>query len=233
MTIDIIKAAIVRASQLPSPTESAKAYRAVLADVITLLYERTSRAKPETASLLELVDSDVVSDFVQDGDIVNSLHYVRILGMNAEHDLKIKKTEAKLSYNNLMYITGLISATDNDTRSSYQKPPYMSEATTRKLYIDLYLRESGWDVLETENSAIAGKAGIEIKVDGMPNSQGVGFCDYVLYGRNGNPLAIVEAKKTSVSPEKGRHQVDLYGECMKAVYGYKPVLYYTNGYVTI
>ncbi|MBO7181543.1 MAG: DEAD/DEAH box helicase family protein, partial [Kiritimatiellae bacterium] len=33
-------------------------------------------------------------------------------------------------------------------------------------------------------------------------------------------------------PEKGRHQVDLYGECFKAVYGYKPVLYYTNGYTT-
>ena len=77
-----------------------------------------------------------------------------------------------------------------------------------------------------------GKAGIEIKVDGMPNAQGIGFCDYVLWGRDGKPLAIVEAKKTSVSPEKGRHQVDLYGDCMKAVYGYKPILYYTNGYGT-
>ena len=108
----------------------------------------------------------------------------------------------------------------------------MSEANTRKLYIDLYLKEAGWDVLDTENVAIAGKAGIEIKVEGMPNAQGIGFCDYVLYGRDGKPLAIVEAKKTSVSPEKGRHQVDLYGECMKAIYGYKPILYYTNGYVT-
>ena len=108
----------------------------------------------------------------------------------------------------------------------------MSEANTRKLYIDLYLKEAGWDVLDAENVAIAGKAGIEIKVEGMPNAQGIGFCDYVLYGRDGKPLAIVEAKKTSVSPEKGRHQVDLYGECMKAIYGYKPILYYTNGYVT-
>ena len=66
----------------------------------------------------------------------------------------------------------------------------------------------------------------------MPNPQGKGYCDYVLYGRNGKPLAIVEVKKTSVSPEKGRHQVDLYAECMKAVYGYKPIMYYTNGYTT-
>ena len=57
------------------------------------------------------------------------------------------------------------------------------------------------------------KAGIEIKVLGMPNETGEGFCDYVLYGRDGLPLAIVEAKKTSVSPEKGRHQVELYGKC--------------------
>lgn len=71
----------------------------------------------------------------------------------------------------------------------------MSEATTRKLYIDLYLREAGWDVLETENVCVAGKAGIEIQVNGMPNSQGIGFCDYVLYGRDGKPLAIVEAKR--------------------------------------
>lgn len=64
----------------------------------------------------------------------------------------------------------------------------------------------------------------------MPNGTGEGFCDYVLFGRDGRPLAIVEAKKTSVSPEKGRHQVCLYGECMKRKYGYTPVLYYTNGY---
>lgn len=152
--------------------------------------------------------------------------------MNAEHDQKIKKTADKLAYDNLAYFIGLIEAQEKGTRAQYQKPPYMSEANTRKLYIDLYLKEAGWDVLDTENVAIAGKAGIEIKVEGMPNAQGIGFCDYVLYGRDGNPLAIVEAKKTSVSPEKGRHQVDLYGECMKAIYGYKPILYYTNGYVT-
>lgn len=39
-------------------------------------------------------------------------------------------------------------------------------------------------------------------------------------------------KKTSVDSVKGRHQVDLYAECMKRVYGYKPVMYYTNGYST-
>ena len=232
MTIDLLKQNLITAAEIKDAAERVKAYRGVLTDAIDYIYESTNTHKPEKASLLELVDSDVLANYVQDSDVINSLHYVRILGMNAEHDQKIKKTADKLAYDNLAYFIGLIEAQEKGTRAQYQKPPYMSEANTRKLYIDLYLKEAGWDVLDTENVAIAGKAGIEIKVEGMPNAQGIGFCDYVLYGRDGKPIAIVEAKKTSVSPEKGRHQVDLYGECMKAIYGYKPILYYTNGYVT-
>ena len=232
MTIDLLKQNLITAAEIKDAAERVKAYRGVLTDAIDYIYKSTNTHKPEKASLLELVDSDVLANYVQDSDVINSLHYVRILGMNAEHDQKIKKTADKLAYDNLAYFIGLIEAQEKGTRAQYQKPPYMSEANTRKLYIDLYLKEAGWDVLDTENVAIAGKAGIEIKVEGMPNAQGIGFCDYVLYGRDGKPLAIVEAKKTSVSPEKGRHQVDLYGECMKAIYGYKPILYYTNGYVT-
>lgn len=232
MTIDLLKQNLITAAEIKDAAERVKACRGVLTDAIDYIYESTNTHKPEKASLLELVDSDVLANYVQDSDVINSLHYVRILGMNAEHDQKIKKTADKLAYDNLAYFIGLIEAQEKGTRAQYQKPPYMSEANTRKLYIDLYLKEAGWDVLDTENVAIAGKAGIEIKVEGMPNAQGIGFCDYVLYGRDGKPLAIVEAKKTSVSPEKGRHQVDLYGECMKAIYGYKPILYYTNGYVT-
>ena len=232
MTIDLLMQNLITAAEIKDAAERVKAYRGVLTDAIDYIYESTNTHKPEKASLLELVDSDVLANYVQDSDVIDSLHYVRILGMNAEHDQKIKKTADKLAYDNLAYFIGLIEAQEKGTRAQYQKPPYMSEANTRKLYIDLYLKEAGWDVLDAENVAIAGKAGIEIKVEGMPNAQGIGFCDYVLYGRDGKPLAIVEAKKTSVSPEKGRHQVDLYGECMKAIYGYKPILYYTNGYVT-
>ena len=232
VTIENIKSEAQKAIECDTPAERAKGYRSVLSLAVDYIFESSHEKKPEKASLLELVDSDVISDYVKDSDIVNSLHYVRILGINAEHGQKIKKSEDKLAQDNLLYLIGLIEAQNNGTRVDYQKPPYMSEAATRRLYIDLYLREAGWDVLENENVCVPGKAGIEIKVDGMPNAQGIGFCDYVLWGRDGKPLAIVEAKKTSVSPEKGRHQVDLYGDCMKAVYGYKPILYYTNGYVT-
>jgi type I restriction enzyme R subunit len=106
----------------------------------------------------------------------------------------------------------------------------ISEAETRKLYIDLYLREAGWKVLEKDNQKLPEKAGIEIKVQGMPNNEGVGFVDYVLYGGDGKPLAVVEAKKTSVSPIKGKEQALLYANCLQQEYGYLPIVYYTNGY---
>lgn len=106
----------------------------------------------------------------------------------------------------------------------------ISEAQTRKLYIDLYLREAGWKVLDKDNVKLPEKAGIEIKVQGMPNSQGIGFVDYILYGSDGKPLAVVEAKKTSVSPIKGKEQALLYSKCLQQEFGYLPVIYYTNGY---
>jgi type I restriction enzyme R subunit len=111
-----------------------------------------------------------------------------------------------------------------------RNPEYFTEAETRKFYIDQQLREAGWEVLDTENSKVPGKAGIEIRVEGMPNTKEEGFADYVLYGRDGSPLAVVEAKKTSHSPIKGKHQATLYADCLEKQYGIRPVVYYTNGY---
>ena len=106
----------------------------------------------------------------------------------------------------------------------------ISEAETRKLYIDLYLREAGWKVLDKDNQKLPERAGIEIKVQGMPNNQGVGFVDYVLYGSDGKALAVVEAKKASESPIKGKEQALLYAKCLQQEYRYLPIVYYTNGY---
>ena len=206
--------------------------RALLKQLIEGIYQHRQVAVPKQATLLEMMEQPLVSEFVNDADVVQAMHYVRILGMNAEHGAKIRKREAELAQENIVAAVELVQLRVKDPAAQYVKPPYMSEANTRKLYIDLYLREAGWDVLETEGVALPAKAGVEIEVQGMPNASGIGRCDYVLYGRDGKPLAVVEAKKTSISPEKGRHQVDLYGACFEAVYGYKPVLYYTNGYTT-
>ena len=204
--------------------------RSVLEQAIEHIFQKNNMVLPKNATLLELIDNTIVRRYVSNEDLAESLHFVRILGMHASHGKKVRQKDVDLSIKNIHELLLFLEMKEQGRDNQYEEPPYMSEKMTRKLYIDLYLQEAGWEVLEEENVIAPGKAGIEIKVDGMPNPQGIGFCDYVLYGTNGKPLAIVEAKKTSVDPSKGRHQVDLYGECMKAKYGYKPVLYYTNGY---
>ncbi len=69
-------------------------------------------------------------------------------------------------------------------------PLLVSEAETRRRYIDLSLKESGWNVLREGRE-------MEYEVTGMPlstNPSGLGYVDYVLWGDNGLPLAVVEAK---------------------------------------
>lgn len=232
MTSEQLNRMLSEARETESRAERAKLCRSLLASSVDYIYEQAGEPMPKKATLLELLDSPTVTGFVNDADTVQALHYVRILGMNAEHGRNVRKKESSLSLANMSYFVGLVEAKEQGTEASYQKPPYMSEAETRKLYIDLYLQEAGWNVLDANHVVQPGKACVEIEVQGMPNTQGVGYCDYVLYGRDGKPLAIVEVKKTSVSPESGRHQVDLYGDCMEKDYGYKPVLYYTNGYNT-
>ena len=119
-----------------------------------------------------------------------------------------------------------------DTTPVEVLPTDLSEAETRKMFIDLMLREAGWEVLEVEGAVQPLKACIEVEVHGMPNDEGIGFADYVLFGSNGLPLAVVEAKRTTASPLKGKHQAALYADCLEKQYGVRPVIYYTNGFET-
>lgn len=66
----------------------------------------------------------------------------------------------------------------------------------------------------------------------MPNNAEKGYADYVLYGDNGKPLAVVEAKKTSKDPKIGREQAKLYADCLEKQYDVRPVIFYTNGLET-
>ena len=231
MTLKDLKQKLNIVIQQESYSEKAIQSRSLLEDCLDYIYDKSSANKPKQASLLELIDGHIVTFYVGDQEIIKSLHYVRIIGVNAEHGQTIRKKQAELAKDNIAFFVGFIEAKDNGTTAKYVKPHYMTEAETRRLYIDQYLREAGWEILEKEHVASPEKAGIEIEVKGMPNDKGKGFCDYVLYGKNGKPIAIVEAKKTSVDPEVGRHQVDLYAECIESEIGYKPIMYYTNGYI--
>jgi type I restriction enzyme R subunit len=97
-----------------------------------------------------------------------------------------------------------------------------NEAATRYYLIDVLLKEAGWNINQT--------GWTEYEVQGMPNDTGTGRIDYVLWGDNGKPLAVVEAKRTRKSPESGRHQAKLYADCLEQSFGQRPVIFYTNGY---
>ena len=100
-----------------------------------------------------------------------------------------------------------------------------SEAETRRLIIDILLAEAGWPLDQPRDR--------EYPVTGMPNVEGKGgkgFADYVLWGADGLPLAVIEAKRTTTSAQVGQHQAKLYADCLAAEFGRRPVIFYSNGY---
>lgn len=107
-------------------------------------------------------------------------------------------------------------------------PELTSESQTRLLLINLLLREAGWDNLQEGRE-------LEYAVRDMPlstNPSGKGFVDYVLWGDNGLPLAVVEAKSTLHSATKGKHQASLYADCLEKSTGQRPIIFYSNGFET-
>lgn len=108
----------------------------------------------------------------------------------------------------------------------------LTEAETRKYFIDIMLEEAGWEVLDKNGVIAPSRACVEVEISGMPNSQNKGYADYVLFGTNGKPLAVIEAKRTTKEPAVGRQQAILYADCLEKQYGVRPVIYYSNGYKT-
>lgn len=109
-------------------------------------------------------------------------------------------------------------------RTYVPKPLELSEYKTRKLYIDFMLQDAGW----TE-----GKDWLnEVELAGMPSQSGVGYADYVLYGDDGKPLAVLEAKRTCMDVVAGRQQAKLYADLLEQKYGRRPVIFLSNGFDT-
>ncbi|MGW5212065.1 DEAD/DEAH box helicase family protein [Streptomyces sp. NPDC004051] len=100
------------------------------------------------------------------------------------------------------------------------------EKATRDAFIDLLLKEAGWDLLTP------GKDTEYPIATGMPTKTGKGYVDYVLWGDDGKPLAVVEAKKTQRDARDGQQQAKLYADALEAQFNRRPVIFYTNGYET-
>lgn len=104
----------------------------------------------------------------------------------------------------------------------------LSEFSTRKIYIDAMLLGMDWE-LEGPDSDVSQ----EYEVEGMAGVPGQkGYVDYVLWGKDGKPLAVVEAKKACKDPNTGRTQARLYADCLELRFGQRPVMFTTNGFDT-
>jgi type I restriction enzyme, R subunit len=109
-----------------------------------------------------------------------------------------------------------------------------TEKETRKEIIDKKLTQAGWKV--DDRTQVIEEFDIEIV---QPNEVresvtpfgGHQFSDYVLLGKDGKSLAVVEAKKTSKDAELGREQAKQYCQNIQNQYGGElPFCFYTNGH---
>jgi type I restriction enzyme, R subunit len=97
-----------------------------------------------------------------------------------------------------------------------------NELTTRRRLIDQMLIDAGWIV--GPNGANTETVRQEVTL-----GPGEGRADYVLYGANGKPLAVVEAKRTAKSAREGAEQARLYADALQKATGQRPVIFCSNG----
>ncbi len=123
-----------------------------------------------------------------------------------------------------------ISSIQNNKDHPSNKPELkiedLSEFKTRKMFIDEDLKTLGWRIDQVQVVE-------EYKVDDMEGIPGkTGYIDYALFGKDGSPLAVVEAKKTTKDPNIGKQQAVLYADCLERKFGRRPFIFYTNGFET-
>ena len=104
----------------------------------------------------------------------------------------------------------------------------LSEFKTRKIYIDVDIKQMGWKF-----TGVDADVQEEYPVEGMAGIIGqMGYVDYVLFAKDGLPLAVVEAKRSSKDPNIGRKQAVLYADCLERKFGRRPMMFTTNGFET-
>lgn len=104
-------------------------------------------------------------------------------------------------------------------------PDDLNEYETRQLYIDNDLKDAGWVF---EGLAANVKTAYPVQDSAGRKSQ----ADYVLFGKDGLPLAVIEAKRTSADPNSGRNQALRHADCLQRQFGRRPMMFTTNGFST-
>jgi type I restriction enzyme, R subunit len=161
---------------------------------------RTSPIPAQTQAQLQTLEKQL-----EDKDAALAASNLRLSEVEAElESLRAQITQVKVA-----------NAAQPDTHD-------YTENETRDYFIDLLLKEAGWELNQPNNR--------EFPVQGMPSNSGQGYVDYVLWADDGQPLAIIEAKRTRVDPLVGQQQAKLYADCLEQQFGQRPIIFYTNGY---
>ena len=115
---------------------------------------------------------------------------------------------------------------------------YLSEAQTRKLKIDILLKEQGWNVsdrtqivpeVDTKQSEFLSHKYKTVSQT-LTNDLESKYVDYLLLDGYGAPMAIIEAKRTSRDPVVGKKQAEQYADDIKHQTGKDVFIFLTNGY---
>ena len=141
-----------------------------------------------------------------------------------QKESEIKALQAKIAEMS----ASLTAGKEEKQESRTFVPADLSEFKTRKIYIDVDLKSMGWKFGGTDADVW--------EEYGVTDMNGVfgqkGYCDYVLFGRDGLPLAVIEAKRTSKDPNIGRKQAVLYADCLERKFGRRPMMFTSNGFET-
>ena len=165
--------------------------RGVVLQAMAALYRACGEEFPGDASFLEIMGGRCVRALVRERGLSAAFEFVRVLGSHAMHDKRVTKNAATAA---LGYATAIVEAAacagrppyqgtaarpegDGGVRGAPALPRPLSEAETRKEYIDLFLSEAGWELVGHDNTPQPCRAGTEIKVTGMPPSGQDGYCD--------------------------------------------------------
>lgn len=211
----------VHSTKKVAPTDALSATRELfhLCFWLARTYGRTARPDPGL-----VFRSDLLPKPAEGPSTAQSAEELKTLGEQLrEKDTKLSEVLARHAALNaeLQKLQEEVAAAKKANSAVPDTHDY-SEAETRKAFIDLLLREAGWDLNPLKN--------FEVEVAGMPNGEAKGFVDYVLWGDDGKPLMLVEAKRTTKSPMVGQQQAKLYADCLEKQYGQRPVICCSNGY---
>lgn len=103
----------------------------------------------------------------------------------------------------------------------------LNETQTRRQLIDQQLARAGWGL---EDRKLVEEYGITVSEE--ESSYGKSpqrFADYVLLGRDGKPLAVIEAKRSGRDALAGKRQAAEYADLIKTQFSIDPFIFLTNG----